>query len=312
MTPPPLHFTIPPDIPRVRLDQWLARQLEGPSRSEIQTWIREGLVKVNGEQVAPGIRLSGGMQIHVTPPATEELSAPSAQDLPLEVVYEDPALVVINKPPAWVVHPAPGHPDGTVLNAMLHHFPDLADAGPAERPGLVHRLDADTSGLLLFARTSGDLEHLQNQFRNRETEKRYECVCRGIPHPVAQDIDLPIGRHPVHRKRRAVNGLGAKPAKTHLQMLRGLAEGQAAHLSISIETGRTHQIRVHLDEIGHPVLGDPIYGGRQTQLPGSWEAPPRLLLHARHLGITHPRSGQPIAFDAPLPDDFTSYLEHLS
>jgi 23S rRNA pseudouridine1911/1915/1917 synthase len=195
---------------------------------------------------------------------------------------------------------------------MLHHYPDVAEAGPADRPGVVHRLDADTSGVLIFARTLQDLEHLQRQFRERTTGKTYRCVCRGIPNPVTQEVETPIGRHPVHRQKRAVNGSGAKEAFTAFRMLRGLAQGTAAELEVTIRTGRTHQIRVHLDSIGHPVLGDPMYGGRRTTLPPPWPVPPRLLLHAASLRFTHPRTGEAVQVDAPLPKDYLTYCEQLS
>lgn len=312
MSSPSNLFIVPPETPKVRLDQWLVRQLDHPSRSEVQSWIKAGHVTVNGEQVAPGLRLQAGMKVIVDAPDEAEKPPLLPEDLPLEIVHEDEALVVIHKPSGWVVHPAPGHPSGTVLNSMLYHFPDMINAGPEDRPGLVHRLDGDTSGLLLFARTAKDLEALQDQFRNRTTEKTYECICRGIPHPVTQEINIPIGRHPKHWKRRAVNGLNAKEARTRFQMLRGLANGNAAHLSVEIETGRTHQIRVHLEEVGHPVLGDPLYGGRASTLPPPWPAPPRLLLHASRLSIRHPRTGKPISFEAALPEDFRTYLKNLS
>lgn len=306
------HFSVPADTPKVRLDLWLHRTMNGPSRTGIQKWIRSGRVTIDGNPATPGARVSPGLTISVLAEETPEETLPRPADLPLEILMEDPGFVVINKRAGQVVHPAPGHRGDTVLNAMLHHYPDMNEAGPADRPGVVHRLDADTSGVLIFARTPADLDHLQHQFRERTTGKTYRCICRGIPNPVTQEIKAPIGRHPVHRQKRAVNGSAAKDAFTSFRMLRGLARGTAAELDVRIKTGRTHQIRVHLDSIGHPVLGDPLYGGRRTTLPPPWPTAPRLLLHAASLRFTHPRTGESVQVDAPLPADYLIYCEQLS
>jgi len=311
MDVPPQELQFPSHSPKIRLDRWVHHQLSGPSRTEIQQWIRSGKITVNGDVVSPGTVLTAGMVILISEIKRKQPSKPQPEDLPLEVMMEDPSVVVINKSAGHVVHPAPGHPGGTVLNAMLHHFPDIVSAGPADRPGLVHRLDADTSGLMIFARTEESLQHLQRQFQNRTTEKTYLCVCRGIPNPISQEIQTPIGRHPVHRQKRAIHGANAKQAFTRFRMLRGLAQGNAAELEVEIKTGRTHQIRVHLDSLQHPILGDPLYGGRRTRLQGSWPAPPRLLLHAARLQFTHPETDKRIDLQVSPPEDYLSYCETL-
>jgi 23S rRNA pseudouridine1911/1915/1917 synthase len=305
-------YPVPDPAPKMRIDQWLQRMLDGPSRTEIQKWIRSGIVTADGNRVTPGVRITPGMTISIAADRPEKPCGLQPADLPLDILLEDEACVVVNKPTGQVVHPAPGHPDNTVLNAMLHHFPDMIAAGPSDRPGVVHRLDAGTSGVLLFARTTQDLENLQQQFRERTTGKRYLTVCRGIPNPVRGEVHTPIGRHPVHRQKRAVNGTGAREARSLYRMIRGLAHGQAAELEVDIKTGRTHQIRVHLDSIQHPVLGDPIYGGRRTTLPPPCPAPPRLMLHAAQLTFMHPRTGRSISLEAPPPFDYLAYCEQLS
>lgn len=312
MNSAPQHYQIPESAPRIRLDQWLQRQLEGISRTELQRWMKSGRVLVDGEEAVPGVRIQPGMTIQVDPPEARQTDTPTAENLPLELLYEDEEVLAVNKLPGQVVHPAPGHPGGTVLNAVLHAFPDVSGTGARERPGLVHRLDAETSGILLFARTPHALEHLQEQFKSRTTEKVYVCICRGIPHPIAQEVNRPIGRHPVHRQKRCVDGTGAKPALTSFRMLQGLAQGEASLLEVKIHTGRTHQIRVHLDSVQHPVLGDPVYGGRRTTLPAPWPKPPRLLLHARELAFTHPRTSERIRLSCPPPPDFEQILQALS
>lgn len=306
------QFRIPTEIPKIRIDKWLCVTLGDTSRTEIQQWIRSGNVTVNGKTTTPGTLLSPGMEIVVTPPHREEGKAPQPEDRPLDILFEDEHLVAINKPSGQVVHPAPGHPGNTLVNALLHRYPELSGVGPPERPGVVHRLDADTSGVILFARSSISLGQLQEQFRNRTTQKTYLCVCRGIPNPISQTVRTPIGRHPVHRQKRHVNGIGAREALTTFSMRRGYAHGEASELEVQIETGRTHQIRVHLSSLDHPILGDPVYGGRRTTLPTPWPAPPRLMLHAAAIRFTHPDTGTEIQVTAPPPPAYITYLELLS
>ena len=297
--------------PKIRTDKWLAQHLPQYSRSQIQSWFHAGAVTCNGTPLKPGETLPPKADIHVHPLDVAQTAPPEAEEIPFEILWEDPHLLVINKPAGLVVHPAPGHPDGTLINALLSPYPDLAGVGDPMRPGLVHRLDADTSGVILFARTPAALEHLQNQFRDRQIHKTYQTLVHGIPNTSHGTIDLPLGRHPQDRKRRAVHGLAARPALTHWKMLAGLANGTAAHFEVQIETGRTHQIRVHLQHLGHPVLGDTLYGGRSAQLSGSWPQAPRQMLHAFRLQFLHPATKRPLEITAPLPPDMTAYIAQL-
>jgi len=305
-------LVVPPGIRPERIDRWLARQLPDVSRSRIQQWIRDGEVTMNGAPVAARDSILAEAHIQVRIPEETGPSLPEAEEGELELLFEDEDLIAVNKPAGLVVHPAPGHPGGTLINHLLFQFPDLNGVGDPERPGLVHRLDADTSGVILFARSDKALTHLQDQFRNRQTRKTYRACCPGIPSPIQQTVNAPIGRHPSQRQKRAVNGTGAKEAVTHFNVTRGLASGQAAELEVRIETGRTHQIRVHLTHIGHPVLGDTLYAGRHAQLPGAWPKAPRQMLHAHSLEVTHPRSETRILFEAPLASDMAAYMEGLS
>ncbi len=296
----------------VRLDKWLMAEFPEISRSELQRWIRNGHVTSEQIRLTPGVKVKTGMRFAFTlpePPADPMLPEPEA--LPLVVLYEDSDVVVLNKAAGQVVHPAPGHAGGTVLNAMLHRYPDMRAAGDPARPGLVHRLDIETSGILVFARTPEALFALQTQFKERTVTKTYHCACHSIPNPIAQRIDLPIGRHPVHRKKRAIHGEGARSALSHLQVIKGLASGSASLLEVKIETGRTHQIRVHLAHIGHPVLGDTTYGGKRAHPPSPWPRAPRIMLHAYRLCIRHPRTETLLELEAPYPRDMVEYLSHL-
>lgn len=306
------NLTVPDGTRPERIDRWLTRQLPEVSRSQIQQAIRQGTILVNGKSVPVREPVTPGDEISVSPLEKEETPLPQGEEGVLDVLYEDEALLAINKPAGLVVHPAPGHPSGTLLNLLLGQFPDIQEVGGPERPGLVHRLDADTSGVIVFARTSEALQHLQDQFRNRETQKIYRTCCPGIPSPIQQTINLPIGRHPSQRLKRIVNGTGAREAITHFQMVKGLASGKACELEVRIETGRTHQIRVHLTHIGHPVLGDTLYAGRQGQLAGSWPKAPRQMLHAGSITLKHPLTNSPLQIEAPLASDMQYYIDALS
>lgn len=310
-SPEKFRLQVPDPVPRIRLDQWVSLQLPGYSRSEIQHWIRKGKVLTDGKKLRPGHLVTPGQWIDLEIPEDPTSPLPVGEALPLEILYEDPELIAVQKRPGQVVHPAPGHAGGTVLNAMLHRYPELAEVGDPQRPGLVHRLDAGTSGVLLFARTSSALEHLQNSFKQRRVDKTYLAVCHGIPCPTEQRIDLPIGRHPAHRQKRAVNGTAARHAVSRYRMIRGVAGGTGSLLEVDIETGRTHQIRVHLSHAGHPVLGDNVYGGKKAQLPSPWPAAPRIMLHAARLELPHPATEERFRVEAPQPDDMQTFLDQL-
>ena len=295
-----------------RLDKWLAEHIPGISRTRIQQWIHHGGVLMNDEAVMPGTLVEPGAKIAIHAPAPTESAPPQPEEGGVEVVYEDEALVAVNKPSGLVVHPAPGHLGGTLVNRLLARYPEMASVGDAFRPGVVHRLDADTSGILLFARTPEALIALQRQFRDRRTEKTYAALCHGIPSPISQEINLPIGRHPVHRQKRAVNGEGARDARTQFRVERGLYGGRAALLEVHIETGRTHQIRVHLAHVGHPVLGDKLYGGKRQQLAGGAPVASRQMLHAARIQILHPTRRTPMEVTAPLAEDMKTYKSQIT
>ncbi len=309
--PPPLLLRTPDEIRPERLDKWLARQLPNLSRSRLQQWMREGRVLDNGQPTPPNHPLHAGHDIQVSPVADTPHAPPPPGAIPRGVQAAAGDRPVVNKPAGLGVQTPPGHPGGTLVNALLHRFPDLAGVGDPDRPGLVHRLDADTSGLVAFARTPAALAELQRQFRERETDKTYECLVWGIPLSAEGVLDLPIGRHPADRQRRAVNGEAARDARTHWAVEEGLARGLAARLTVRIETGRTHQIRVHLAHLGHPILGDRSYGNRRDQLPSPWPRAPRHMLHATRLRLLHPRDGHPCVFEAPPPSDYQEYLQRL-
>lgn len=310
--PPSLSFHASSHPGNTRLDKWLAEQMPDVSRTRIQEWIRRERVRVNGKPASPGASLPPDAVVEVDPTPLPKQAPAAPGPGPLDILHEDDHLIVVNKPPALVVHPAPGHPAETLVNRILTRCPDLADVGDPLRPGVVHRLDADTSGVIVFARTGTALRNLQGQFRSRETRKEYLALCHGVPHPVNQTLDAPIGRHPVHRKKRAVHGEGARDALTFLRVEKGVANGGGALLRLRIETGRTHQIRVHLAHAGHPVLGDRVYGGKRAQLPSPAPRAPRQMLHAASLELRHPSTGAAIRFEAPLATDMKTYMDALS
>jgi 23S rRNA pseudouridine1911/1915/1917 synthase len=292
-----------------RLDAWLARRLPDLSRSRLQALIEAGEVRLDGKAVAVSARLRAGQDVHVRvpPPAP---AAPEAQDIPLEVVYEDERLLVVDKPAGLVVHPGAGTPDRTLVNALLSRVRDLSGVGGVARPGIVHRLDKGTSGLLVVAKD--DLAHrtLVEQFAAREVEKEYLAIVLGVPARRDGTVEAPIGRDPVHRQRMSVRAPRGRPARTDWKVEEAFAG--AALLRVRIHTGRTHQIRVHLASIGHPVAGDPVYGGtRGPAAGGPLAALTRPALHAARLAFRHPGTGARLEFTAPLPADLTTVLAAL-
>lgn len=287
-----------------RLDVWLDRRLPGLSRSRIQSLIQAGRITVDGKPVRAHRRVTTGMtvRIRVPPPSP---ARPEPEDIPLDVLFEDGAILVVNKPAGLVVHPAAGHASGTLVNALLHRCADLAGIGGERRPGIVHRLDRDTSGALVVAKNDRAMAGLTAAFKAGAVRKEYLALVYGIPEPASGRIETRIGRSPHDRKKmsaRPAGGAGRR-AVTHYEVLEAFAG--AALVRVRIETGRTHQIRVHMAHVGHPVLGDRQYGGRRrAAVPGV----ERQMLHAQLLAFRHPVSGRPMQFEAPLPDDLAGVL----
>jgi 23S rRNA pseudouridine1911/1915/1917 synthase len=288
-----------------RLDAYLAGITElasqGLSRSRLHALTVEGCITVNGQSTRPAQRLHTGDIIVVTVPPARLPTDLLPQDIPVGIVYQDDDIVVVDKPAGLSVHPGPGHPDGTLVNALLARCPDIRGVGGEIRPGIVHRLDLDTSGLLVVAKNQLAHQHLTEQMKNRTVSKQYQAVAVGIVTPEADTIDGPIGRHPYHRQRMAVVEDG-RAARTHYQTEATVA-GHTS-LSLSLETGRTHQIRVHLAHRRFPILGDAVYGRASELLD-------RQFLHAARLALHHPATGQWMEFNAPLPLELAQAWDRL-
>lgn len=287
----------------VRLDAFLSAD-GALTRSQAARLIAEGRVRVNGKPAAKSARLSGGETVTVDVPQLRETALPP-QDIPLDVVYEDDDVIVVNKPTGLVVHPAPGHPDGTLVNALLHHCGDsLSGIGGEKRPGIVHRIDRDTSGLLIVAKNDFAHQSLSAQLADRSLSRVYEAVVHGGFRADSGTVNAPIGRHPVDRKRMAVTEKNSRHAVTHWEVIERYAG--FTHIRCKLETGRTHQIRVHMAHIGHPLLGDMVYGAGKPEkgLEGQ-------CLHARTLKFIHPRTGEHMELTSPLPEYFTAVLARL-
>jgi 23S rRNA pseudouridine1911/1915/1917 synthase len=312
-TPDAVRLIAPPECAGLRLDRFLAAAGRGWSRSQVARWIETGHVTRNGRATKRADLLATGDEIEVTPPAVVS-STLLAEPIPLEVIFEDEAMIVVNKPPGLVVHPAAGNPTGTLVNALLAHCRDLSGIGGVERPGIVHRLDKDTSGVLVAAKTDAAHRALSLAFRWRTTEKRYLAVAYGSPRSDEGVVDAPIARHPSDRKRMAVVR-GGRAARTQWRVSERL-DGVFV-VECRPVTGRTHQIRVHLAHVGHAIVGDPVYAGRQwRELRDPRRAAlcrdfPRQALHAWKLAITHPLTGAPMTFEAPLPADVAGLLSAL-
>lgn len=302
---------IPAACAGLRLDQALAELLPDYSRSRLQQWLKAGQLQVDGRMRRPRDPVQGGERVQGQLPLTVETPA-AAQDIPLTVVYEDADLLIIDKPAGLVVHPAAGNRDGTLVNALLHHAPELAGL---PRAGLVHRLDKDTTGLLVVARSLRAHTALVEQLQARAIEREYLAIVTGVP-VAGGTVQAPIGRHPLDRQRMAVTA-GGKPAVTHYRVLRRFRAH--ALLQVKLETGRTHQIRVHMAHIRFPLLGDPVYGGRLRVPPG---ASPQCLetlqqfhrqaLHARRLALTHPVTGEAQEWRAEPPADLAELIAVLT
>jgi 23S rRNA pseudouridine1911/1915/1917 synthase len=302
-----------------RVDRFLAEGIGTISRSRVKTLIEEGRLTANGKPVAePAEPVRAGITyvLDVPPPAR---AARQPENLPLDILYEDDSLLVLNKAAGMVVHPAPGNPEGTLVNALIAHCgQSLTGIGGERRPGIVHRLDKDTSGVMVVAKTELALARLSADFAARDLEREYKALCWGVPNPASGRIEGAIGRDPRDRKRMAVVNRNGKDAVTNYRIIHP-AGGAAALLSCRLETGRTHQIRVHLAHIGHPLIGDPVYLRRRPAAAKALEDPartlaldfPRQALHAETLGFSHPITGQRLRFSATPPADFQTLLEAL-
>ncbi len=298
------HFTIPPEHAGKRLDQSLAELLPSYSRSRLQSWIESGHILLAGAAASRKQKVWGGESVQVTPEALPEENAYQAEDIGLNVVYEDASILVIDKPAGLVTHPGAGNWQGTLLNALLHYLPAAATI---PRAGIVHRLDKDTSGLMVVAKTLEAQTQLVRDLQARTVKRIYWAVALGIFPRVEGSIDAPIGRHPTQRVKMAVHAQEnptCKAALTYWKVLKQFP--RAAWVECRLATGRTHQIRVHLTHLGHPLLGDPVYRGK-NQPPG---LPPfqRQALHAVRLGLKHPESGEEMEWEAPPPQDFADLL----
>ncbi len=293
-----------------RLDKFLSEQLD-LTRSAVERLLDEGAVTVTGGKVAKNYRLRGGEQVSV------EIADPTPaeavpQDIPLDIVFEDRDIIVINKPQGMVVHPAPGNPDGTLVNALLFHCgASLSGVGGVVRPGIVHRIDKDTSGLLVVAKNDFAHNALAEQLKTHTVRRVYHAVALGNFREEEDTVNKPIDRHPVDRKRMAICRAGeGRDAVTHYRVLERF--GAFTYLECRLETGRTHQIRVHLSSLGHPLLGDPVYGGDGTQFQARHKGPfAGQFLHAAALTLNHPRTGEEMTFHAPLPANFDTVLALL-
>ncbi len=286
----------------VRLDAFLSAD-GALTRSQAARLIAEGRVRVNGKPAAKSARLSGGETVTVDVPQLRETALPP-QDIPLDVVYEDDDVIVVNKPTGLVVHPAPGHPDGTLVNALLHHCGDsLSGIGGEKRPGIVHRIDRDTSGLIIAAKNDAAHLALSAQLKDHSLSRTYECLVTGNMKQDSGTVDAPIGRSSADRKKMAVVPTGRR-AVTHWEVVARYPG--VTHLRCRLETGRTHQIRVHMAYIGHPILGDTVYGAKKP-VPGLTGQ----CLHATGLRFVHPSTGEPVELHCPLPPEFTAMLQKL-
>ena len=287
-----------------RIDKYLSEQLEDMTRSHIQKLIKENMVRVNGMTVKSNFKLSASDQIEVEIP---ELKEPDIlpENIPLDILYEDQDILVVNKPKGMVVHPAPGHYTGTLVNAIMYHCKDnLSGINGVMRPGIVHRIDMDTTGSLLICKNDRAHQALAEQLKEHSITRKYHAIVHGRLKEDEGTIDKPIGRHPIDRKKMSVHCTNGREAVTHYRVLKRFQ--QFTYIECQLETGRTHQIRVHMSSIGHPILGDQVYGPAKCpyKLQGQ-------TLHAKVLGITHPTTDEYMEFDAPLPDYFQGLLEKM-
>lgn len=314
------NFLFPDELPAERLDSFLSKSLPDVSRSQLKKLIDGGRVTVEDAPVKASLKLKGGESIQVVLPEPEPVEA-LPEDIPLDIYYEDQDLIVVNKAPGMVVHPAAGHYSGTLVNALLHHCDDLAGIGGELRPGIVHRIDKDTSGLLVITKNDQSHQHLAAQFKEHSIERRYLALIHGCPQNDSGTVDQPIGRHPIQRKKMSGKARQARSAVTHWRMLKRYHQQGMSLIELKLETGRTHQIRVHFSEMNHPLIADPLYGNRSRMAAIKDPALKKLVaelpgqaLHARLLGFIHPQTGKYLEFSCEMPetlDRIISYLDQL-
>jgi 23S rRNA pseudouridine1911/1915/1917 synthase len=308
-------FTIPVDATDSgkRLDLLVASRIEDCSRSFAATLIRDGKIRVLGEVKKPGYRVKAGEEIQGHIPFPEQVLF-KPEPIPIHILHEDDDIIVVNKQPGLVVHPAPGHTSGTLVNGLLYHCPNLPGIGGEVRPGIVHRLDKDTSGVLVVAKNSRAHQGLSDQFKRRTVQKKYLALVHGNMKADSGAISLPIGRHPVDRKKMSTHSKKSRHAETTWTVKERF--NLATLIDIDLKTGRTHQIRVHCAAINHPVMGDPVYGGRRKRIvmeitPGQRLSVPRQMLHARCLEFAHPSSHTRLCLEAPIPSDMQETITAL-
>ena len=311
MSEPPIIKHLTEESAGKRLDVVLADIFPEYSRSRLKLWIEQGQVLVNGEMAKPKLKMSGDEELRLSVQSIESEENCVAEDIPLNIVYQDESIIVINKPADFVVHPAAGHYSGTMQNALLHLDASLAEI---PRAGIVHRLDKDTTGLMVVARNLSSHKYLVDQIQKHEVVREYQAVVYGVMTGGGM-VDLPIGRHPRDRIKMAVRENG-REAITHYRLLKRFREH--SHIKVQLETGRTHQIRVHMSHLHHPIVGDPVYAGRhrvpagaQQELLDCLQAFKRQALHAWRLSFVHPVSGEDVTFEAPLPDDMQQLISLL-
>lgn len=297
------EWTVDPKNVKMRIDKYIAEALgEDASRSQVQMWITEGHVKVNGSQIKSNYKLNEGDHISLVIPEVAAVEI-IPEDIPLDIAYEDSDLIVVNKPRGMVVHPAPGHPNGTLVNALMHHCKDLSGINGELRPGIVHRIDKDTSGLIMAAKNDKAHASLAAQLKEHSVNRRYYALVHGNISHDQGTVDAPIGRDPHDRKLYMVTDRNSKHAVTHFTVVERF--GDYSLLELKLETGRTHQIRVHMKYIGHPLVGDPVYG-KSKGLKMNGQA-----LHAAVLGFVHPGTNEYMEYSAPLPNDMEELLAVL-
>lgn len=295
------HYTFSNEGINERIDKFITEKVTDASRSQIQSLIKEGHITVNGSSVKSNYKVQSEDIIEVNIPEPEVIDA-KPEDISIEIIYEDQDVLVVNKPQGMVVHPSIGHSSGTLVNALLYHIKDLSGINGKIRPGIVHRIDKDTSGLLMIAKNDVAHEKLSEQLKEKKAQREYIALVHGLIHHDKGTIDAPIGRDSSNRKKYAVVDNG-KPSVTHFEVIERF--NKYTLIKLILETGRTHQIRVHMDYIEHPLAGDPIYGPRKT-IKGNGQ-----FLHAETLGFTHPTTGEEMKFSSPIPEIFQETIEIL-